>query len=81
MSRRRRAAGALLAGAVVLGACSSPEASRVRGGGPGADVGNRTEVVEFHAGAEPYYGTPCAVSTEVGCTGPQAIFGTSTTLD
>ena len=27
---------------VVLAACSSPEDGRARGGGPGADVGNRT---------------------------------------
>lgn len=71
----------LLAGALFLGACASPEASRVRGGGPGADVGNRKEVVEFHAGADPYFMTPCAVPTEEGCTGPKAVFGTSTTVD
>jgi hypothetical protein len=44
---------------VGLGACTSPEASRTRGGGAGGDVGNRDAVVEMHAGAQPYYHTPC----------------------
>ena len=42
-----------------LGACTSPEASRTRGGGAGGDVGNRDAVVEIHDGAQPYYHTPC----------------------
>ena len=50
-------------------ACSSPEAERSRGGGPGADVGNRGRVVHMHEGAEPYYSTPC-VTTLDSCTGP-----------
>jgi hypothetical protein len=44
---------------VALGACTSPEAQRTRGGGPGADVGNRDTGVEMHAGAHPYHQTPC----------------------
>jgi hypothetical protein len=44
---------------VGLGACTSPEASRTRGGGAGGDVGNRDAAVEMHAGAQPYYHTPC----------------------
>lgn len=55
--------------------CSSPEAARTRGGGPGADVGNRKPVVEMHEGAEPYHATPCR-TTDVKCTGPAADFGT-----
>jgi hypothetical protein len=51
--------------ALGLGACSSPEATRTRGGGRGADVGNRGAVVEIHAGARPYYQTPCRIAT--GC--------------
>lgn len=43
----------------VCAACASPEAQRTRGGGPGADTGNRAAVVELHAGARPYYQTPC----------------------
>jgi hypothetical protein len=40
-----------------LAACTSPEATRQRAGGPGADVGNRG-AVELHGGAEPYAETP-----------------------
>jgi hypothetical protein len=42
-----------------LGACTSPEASRTRGDGAGGDVGNRDAVIDMHAGAQPYYHTPC----------------------
>jgi hypothetical protein len=40
-------------------ACTSPEAARTRGAGPGtgADVGNRGRVVQMHEGAEPYWKT------------------------
>jgi len=40
-----------------LSGCGSPEARRTRGGGPGADVGNRNGV-ELHAGADPFAKTP-----------------------
>jgi hypothetical protein len=40
-----------------LAGCTSPEATRQRAGGPGADVGNRGRV-ELHAGADPYARTP-----------------------
>jgi hypothetical protein len=39
-------------------ACASPEATRTRGGGPGADVGNRGEVVQMHEGSKPFDKTP-----------------------
>ena len=42
---------------VALAACTSPEATRQRAGGPGADVGNHGRV-ELHEGAKPYAGTP-----------------------
>ena len=42
-----------------LAGCASPEAGRLRGGGPGADIGNRGRVAQFHAGARPYFATPC----------------------
>jgi hypothetical protein len=42
---------------VALAGCTSPEATRQRAGGPGADVGNRGGV-ELHAGAQPYAKTP-----------------------
>jgi hypothetical protein len=41
-----------------LAACASPEATRTRGGGPGADVGNRTKFVDMHEGLRPFYRTP-----------------------
>lgn len=53
-----RAALALLGSAAVLAACTSPEASRARGGGPGADPGNRSVVVQMHEGSRPYHETP-----------------------
>jgi hypothetical protein len=42
----------------LVAACTSPEATRVRAGGPGADPGNRDEVVRTHDGSQPYYRTP-----------------------
>lgn len=41
-----------------LAACVSPETTRTRGGGPGADVGNRTKFVDMHEGSHPFYRTP-----------------------
>jgi hypothetical protein len=60
--------------------CASPEAGRTRGGGPGADIGNRGDTVEFHAGAQPYHNTPCATTLET-CDGPQPVFGPRSTPD
>ena len=54
---RRRLSLAALA-ALLCAACASPEATRVRAGGPGADVGNRTQVVRLHEGADPFWKTP-----------------------
>ena len=73
----RRTMSATIACALALAAlvaCASPEAERVRGGGPGADPGNRDAVVEFHDGAEPYFQTPCLTSLPE-CTGPLPRFG------
>jgi hypothetical protein len=47
----------LALGAATL-ACTSPEATRTRAGGPGADPGNRRGVVQLHEGADPYWKTP-----------------------
>jgi hypothetical protein len=55
-----------LLGALLLAACSSPEATRQRAGGPGADVGNRRSEVLMHEGAHPYWNTPRVE----GITGP-----------
>jgi hypothetical protein len=52
--------------ALSIAACSSPEAHRTRGGGAGADPGNRNPIVEIHQGAEPYHDTPCR-TTDVEC--------------
>ena len=41
-----------------LGACASPEGTRTRGGGQGADVGNRSKFVEMHEGSQPFWKTP-----------------------
>jgi hypothetical protein len=54
----------LLAGFTVLAACQSPETARTRGGGPGADVGNRTKVVEMHEGSLPFWHTPQIITTK-----------------
>jgi hypothetical protein len=79
MSRRTLAA--CSAGLVaLLAACASPEARRARGDGPGADVGNHGRPVQFHAGAEPYYRTPC-VTEKVECRGPLPVFGLTSPPD
>jgi hypothetical protein len=74
MSRAMALQAGPLVALVLLSSCSSPEAARVRGGGRGADVGNRGHPVELHAGAEPYYRTPC-VTEPLECTGPPVVFG------
>ena len=48
----------------VLAACASPETGRLRGGGPGADVGNRTKFVRMHEGADPFYKTPKLIRSQ-----------------
>jgi hypothetical protein len=63
---------------VFAAACASPEATRVRGGGPGADIGNRGNPVVFHNGAKPYAFTPC-VTKPVKCDGPLPVFSTTWT--
>jgi len=57
-----------------LASCASPEASRVRGGGPGADLGNHDAVTALHQGAKMYYRTPCR-TVKVKCSGPMPVFG------
>ena len=49
----------LLVATLAAGACS-PEASRTRGGGPGADVGNRWQPadLDIHGRQNPFYRTP-----------------------
>ncbi len=60
----------LLASGFVIGGCTSPEARRVRGGGPGADVGNRPPQVLMHEGSRQYWETPVRISSEVPSLAP-----------
>jgi hypothetical protein len=49
----------LLTGCTLAAAsCVSPETTRSRGQGAGADVGNRASRVEVHAGSDPFWKTP-----------------------
>jgi len=68
---RRGTALWLLLGAA---ACASPEATRARGGGPGADPGNHDRLARLHAGATMYYRTPCR-TVKVQCSGPSPVPG------
>lgn len=47
----------VMACAAVAG-CTSPESTRTRGGGPGADPGNRPAAVKMHDGSLPFWKTP-----------------------
>ena len=47
-----------------LASCASPETTRTRGGGPGADVGKRGKVVEMHEGSRPFWKTPQLIPTK-----------------
>jgi hypothetical protein len=47
-----------LAALLALTACDSPEAGRARGGGPGADIGNRGEQIQLHGVRDPFHKTP-----------------------
>lgn len=47
-----------------LAGCASPETTRTRGSGPGADVGNRAKIVYMHEGAQPFEKTPQIISAK-----------------
>jgi hypothetical protein len=47
-----------------LTACVSPETTRTRGGGPGADVGNRGKFVQMHEGSKQFHKTPKIIPTK-----------------
>ena len=49
---------AVVVAAATCAACASPEATRVRGQGRGADVRNVGAVVAMHEGSDPYWRTP-----------------------
>jgi hypothetical protein len=48
----------LIGCAAVAAGCVSPETTRTRGDGPGADVGNRAARVKLHEGSDPFWKTP-----------------------
>jgi hypothetical protein len=50
--------------ALAAAGCVSPEASRTRGGGAGADVGNRPRDVKIHGGSNQYWRTPDRIPVE-----------------
>jgi hypothetical protein len=54
----------LLIGCIAVAGCASPETTRTRGGGPGADVGNRPDTVKMHEGSQPYWKTPERIDGE-----------------
>jgi hypothetical protein len=47
-----------------LSACVSPEATRRRGGGLGADVNNRPAQVKMHEGSRLYWKTPVRIRVQ-----------------
>ncbi len=49
---------------LTISGCTSPEVSRTRGGGPGADLGNRSSIVRMHEGANPFEDTPKLIPTK-----------------
>lgn len=61
---------ALIALSFYIAACSSPEVTRTRGGGPGADVGNRAKIVQMHEGSKPFEKTPKIISAKHPPLGP-----------
>ncbi len=44
--------------------CVSPESTRTRGGGPGADPQNRPAQVKMHEGSRPFFETPVVIDDE-----------------
>jgi hypothetical protein len=58
VTMRQAAAAALTIACLAAAGCDSPEARRTRGGGPGADSGNRPANVKMHEGSNPYWRTP-----------------------
>jgi hypothetical protein len=54
----------LFVAVIGLAACTSPEATRTQGGGPGGDTGNRPAVVRMHEGSRPFHDIPRLVSSE-----------------
>jgi len=53
-----------------LTACVSPESTRARGGGPGADPLNHAQVVKMHEGSSQYWKTPLLIDQEFAALEP-----------
>jgi hypothetical protein len=51
----------LLVGCAAVVGCVSPETTRTRGDGPGADVGNKGPTVKLHEGSDPFWKTPLRI--------------------
>ena len=65
MATRRTPLPTLILVAVLpLAACVSPESTRARGGGPGADPLNHADVVRMHEGSSQYWRTPLLIDDE-----------------
>ena len=47
--------------ALATAGCASPEATRTRGGGAGADIGNRPATIRMHEGSRQYWKTPVMI--------------------
>lgn len=60
----RTVTGMLLAASMAAAGCTSPEATRTRGGGPGGDPGNRPATVKMHEGSRPFWRTPIVIAAE-----------------
>ncbi|AKT41752.1 uncharacterized protein CMC5_059630 [Chondromyces crocatus] len=58
-----------------FGGCASPEAKRTRGGGPGADPGNRGAEVAVHGRVDPFHGTPRKLPVAASSSRPVATSG------
>ena len=59
----------VVTGFLLMLGCTSPETTRTRGGGPGADVGNRKEIVRMHEGARPFENTPKLIPSQTSALG------------
>lgn len=62
--RRALSPALMLTSVLGLGGCVSPESTRVRGSGPGADPLNHAEVVKMHEGSSQYWKTPLLIDDE-----------------
>lgn len=56
--------GLIVLASATLAGCASPEATRQRGGGAGADQHNRPATVRMHEGSRQYWQTPVVIPGE-----------------